>query len=56
MQTILAPLRKSGTLSYVNRMDIFTTDELKNNLLTYYDGSHEICLDTTRNKVKIHIN
>ena len=56
MWTILAPLRISGTLSYVNRVDIFTTNKLKNNLQTYYDRLLGICLDKTRNKVKIHTN
>ena len=56
MWTILVPLRISGTLSYVNRVDIFTTNKLKNNLQTYYDRLLGICLDKTRNKVKIHTN
>ena len=56
MWTILVPLRISGTLSYVNRVDIFTTNKLKNNLQTYYDRLLGICLDKTKNKVKIHTN
>ena len=56
MWTILVPLRISGTLSYVNRVDIFTTNKLKNNLQTYYDRLLEICLDKTKNKVKINTN
>ena len=56
MWTILVPLWISGTLSYINRVDIFAINKLKNNLQTYYDRLPEICLNKTRNKVKINMN
>jgi hypothetical protein len=56
MWTILVPLWISGTLSCINRVDIFTKNKLKNNLQTHYDRLPEICLNKTRNKVKINMN
>ena len=56
MWTILVPLWISGALSCINRVDIFTKNELKNNLQTHYDRLPKICLNRTKNKVKINMN
>ena len=56
MMTIFVPLWILGTLSCINKVDVFTKDKLKNNLQIHYDKLSENCLNRTKDKVKIKMN